>query len=77
MPITPDATDPKRRDTEIPELSPTGKGDYRGRFGFGRPAHGSDPDAQYEFGGPEQSVTTGEQPTGPNPDPDSKSRHND
>lgn len=27
-------------------------GDYRGRFGIGRPAHGSDPNAQYSFGAP-------------------------
>ncbi len=40
-------------------------GDYRGPFGIGRPAHGSDPNAHYSFGAPlakdasEQAVTTG------------------
>ena len=28
----------------------SGRGDYRGRFGYGRPAHGSDPHATYSFG---------------------------
>lgn len=28
----------------------TPPGDYRGSYGYGRPAHGSDPNASYGFG---------------------------
>ena len=27
----------------------SGEEDYRGRYGYGRPAHGSDPSARYGF----------------------------
>ena len=30
-------------------LTPTPEGDGRGRYGYGRPAHGSDPRAAYAF----------------------------
>jgi len=29
-----------------------GEEDYRGRYGYGRPAHGSDPSARYGFPDP-------------------------
>jgi hypothetical protein len=32
------------------------RGDFRGRYGIGRPAHGSDPNASYQFG--EESTRT-------------------
>ena len=32
---------------EQPERS--GRGDYRGAYGYGRPAHGSDPRGKYGF----------------------------
>lgn len=28
---------------------PEGEGDFRGAYGYGRPAHGSDPEASYGF----------------------------
>ena len=50
MPTTPEAPDPKPADAAgITEARKT-DGDDRGRFGYGRSAHGSDPDAQYKFG---------------------------
>ena len=36
-------------------------GDFRGRFGFGRPAHGSEQGARYGFGGPQPRNEEGPQ----------------
>ncbi len=50
MPVTPEASDPKPADAmETPGASTT-EGDDRGRFGYGRPAHGSEPGAHFTFG---------------------------
>ena len=41
-----------------PEEAPTeGTGDVRGTYGYGRPAHGSDPQARYGFT-PKPAVST-------------------
>jgi hypothetical protein len=77
MPTTQDATDANKRAIETLDGRPAGKGDNRGRFGFGRPAHGSDPEAHYEFAGSVENASAGEQSTGADPDADSGSRHKD
>ena len=61
MPSSPNTSGPKHLEVEEKlEITAAGKGDYRGRFGYGRPAHGSDPDAQYEFGEQQASQTAPE-----------------
>ncbi len=36
---------------DAPQTGPSSaEGDFRGRYGYGRPAHGSDPRATYTFG---------------------------
>ncbi|MGQ7793793.1 hypothetical protein ACUN0C_15410 [Faunimonas sp. B44] len=38
-------------DGDAPQSGPApAEGDSRGRYGYGRPAHGSDPRATYTFG---------------------------
>ena len=50
MPVTPEVPDPKPADAVDKPRASTAEGDDRGRFGYGRPAHGSEPGAQYKFG---------------------------
>lgn len=47
--------EPQQPPPSGPNDPPSGKGeaapgDYRGTYGYGRPAHGSDPKASYGFG---------------------------
>lgn len=46
MPTTPDTSSSELGKAESSDAA---DGDDRGRFGYGRPAHGSDPSAQYRF----------------------------
>ncbi|SEQ85521.1 hypothetical protein SAMN05216548_108102 [Faunimonas pinastri] len=49
MPYDPKTLDPDRT-PKIEESSvPDSRGDYRGAYGYGRRAHGSDPNASYGF----------------------------
>ena len=54
MPTTPDTSSPKPGEAAENSEASAAEGDDRGRFGYGRPAHGSDPSAQYKFGEPQE-----------------------
>lgn len=57
-----DLSDPRTTEGSHPEnLPPAADGDFRGRFGFGRPAHGSDPTGTYVFD-PELKQRRGDKP---------------
>ncbi len=45
--------DEPRQDETLPEQEfvNLAQGDFRGRYGYGRPAHRADPEARYEFRG--------------------------
>jgi hypothetical protein len=54
MPVTPEASNPEPGEGVEKVETSTADGDNRGRFGYGRPAHGSEPGAQYKFGEPQE-----------------------
>jgi hypothetical protein len=52
------------------DFTQVGQADYRGPYGYGRPAHGSDSNAQYGFGGPQPRYEARTiDPARPQPDP--------